>query len=303
VKNILITGKTGFVGTHLTEFCRTHSLRPVGLNLRDVNNVLINDDIHTVVHLAGKAHDVENVSDPEAYFEINTKLTEKVFDSFIRSSAEVFIFMSSVKAVADSVETILTETVVPTPATPYGKSKLEAEKYIQSKGNLAGKRVYILRPCMIHGPGNKGNLNLLYRFLERGLPYPLAAFNNKRSFLSVENLCFVIGELIEREDIRSGVYNVADEEPLTVQTLVTLISANVGRPVRKLKLPPAFIKFLATIGDIFHLPVNTPRLNKLTEDYIVDPSKILSAMQKPFPLNAVDGLNISLASFKNEKQE
>ena len=84
--------------------------------------------------------------------------------------------------------------------------------YILSKEIPKGKRVYILRPCMIHGPGNKGNLNLLYQLVSKGLPWPLGGFQNQRSFLSVENLCFVIKELLENESIPSGVYQVADDE-------------------------------------------------------------------------------------------
>jgi nucleoside-diphosphate-sugar epimerase len=89
------------------------------------------------------------------------------------------------------VEGVLTEEVEPKPLTHYGKSKLMAEEYILSQPLSVGKSYYILRPCMIHGPGNKGNLNLLYQIVQKGIPYPLAAFENKRSFLSIENLCFI----------------------------------------------------------------------------------------------------------------
>lgn len=60
------------------------------------------------------------------------------------------------------------------------------------------KRVYILRPCMIHGPGNKGNLNLLYNVVRKGIPWPLGDFENKRSFTSIDNLCYVVEGLLER---------------------------------------------------------------------------------------------------------
>ena len=84
-----------------------------------------------------------------------------MFDQFLKSDCETFIYMSSVKAVVDQADGILTENVKPNPITVYGKSKLAAEEYILSRKNLKNKRVYILRPCMIHGPNNKGNLNLL----------------------------------------------------------------------------------------------------------------------------------------------
>src|SRR5690606_9961467 len=105
-------------------------------------------------------------------------------------------YFSSVKAVADTVEGVLQEDVVGKPLTPYGKSKLEAEQYLLSQVLPEGKRAFIIRPCMIHGPGNKGNLNLLYKVVEKDVPWPLAAFRNQRSFLSIDNLCFLLERMI-----------------------------------------------------------------------------------------------------------
>jgi len=82
-----------------------------------------------------------------------------IFDWFLQSTATKFIFFSSVKAAANSVDGILTEDFVPNPTSLYGESKLAAESYLLN--HLPDdKQVYILRPCMIHGPGNKGYLNL-----------------------------------------------------------------------------------------------------------------------------------------------
>ena len=67
------------------------------------------------------------------------------------------------------------------------------------------KQVYILRPCMIHGSGNKGNLNLLYNVVRKGIPWPLGAFENRRSFTSIDNLCYVVEGLLTKE-VGSGIY-------------------------------------------------------------------------------------------------
>lgn len=301
MKEIIITGASGFVGKNLVEYLGKHNCLPIGISLRSGKMPDLSGGVQAIVHLAGKAHDIKGVEDAGSYFSVNTDLTVRLFDEFLNSPVPVFIFLSSVKAAADKVVGVLTEEVQPDPATAYGESKLKAEKYILANNIPHGKRVFILRPCMVHGPGNKGNLNLLYRFLQYGLPFPLASFNNKRSLLSVENLCFVIRELIERDDIDSGIYNIADVEPLSIQTLITLIAAILGKPVRQLKISPKLIKYLAGIGDLLHLPFNTQRLNKLTENYIVDPTKILSALKKPFPLNSIEGLNITLESFKSNQ--
>ena len=182
--SILLTGSSGFVGNSLITFLdgKFHINR-----LKSFLDTSINESI--VIHLAGKAHDLKKVSTPDEYYIVNTELTKKVFDAFMTSEAKVFIILSSVKAVADEVDGILTEENIPSPVTHYGKSKLLAEQYILSKKIPESKRVYVLRPCMIHGLGNKGNLNLLYDFVSQGLPWPLGDFKNSRSYCSIKNQC------------------------------------------------------------------------------------------------------------------
>jgi len=259
------------------------------------NPIRINDEI--VIHLAGKAHDLKNVSSPNEYYKVNAELCEEVFEAFLESKAKVFITLSSVKAVADEIDSILLEDSTPNPITHYGKSKLVAEKYILSKPIPEGKRVYILRPSMIHGPGNKGNLNLLYSLVSKGLPWPLGLFENSRSYLSIENLCFIIKELIEREDIPSGVYNVADDVPLSTNEVINIIAESRGKNVKILNLSKNFIRFLARIGDILKLPLNSERLKKLTESYIVSNAKIKIALGKQLPVSSKEGLLRTFQSF------
>src|SRR5690606_26024458 len=133
-----------------------------------------------------------------------------------------------------------------------------------------GKRIYILRPCMIHGPGNKGNLSALYQIVAKGLPWPLGAFENQRSFLSIENLCFVVKELLENEQIQSGIYNVSDDKPLSTNELIKILGESLGRKKNLIwKVNQSFVKSLAKFGDYSHLPLNSERLQKLTENYVV----------------------------------
>ncbi len=180
----------------------------------------------------------------------------------------------------------------------YGKSKLAAENYILSKEIPKNKRVYILRPCMIHGPNNKGNLNLLYSFVSKGIPYPFGKFENKRSFVSVDNLCFVINELIDNKNIASGIYNIADDESLSTNQLVSIIGDVVNKKAKILNVPKSLVKLIAKVGDVLPLPVNSERLQKLTENYEVSNLKIKKAMQKNLPLSAEKGLKKQLHHFK-----
>jgi nucleoside-diphosphate-sugar epimerase len=273
--------------------------------------------VDTVIHLAGKAHDTRHAADPESYFRINLGLTEKIFDWFLKSEARHFIFFSSVKAVADTVSGAeLTEAAEPDPRTPYGQSKLAAERFIREakeagapegsepglKARLIGsrnKRVTILRPCMIHGPGNKGNLNELYAMVSKGIPWPLGAFDNRRTFTCIENLIFVLRQLIER-DIAPGTYQVADDEAVSTNELVRLIAESAGRTPRIWRIPPACVRGLARVGDPLRLPLNSERLKKLTESYVASNARLKAALGiDRLPVRAADGLRRTLASFEN----
>ena len=289
--SIGISGSSGFVGKNFLE--KNINLYQF-VSYKRNQPFEINEDV--VIHLAGKAHDLKNVSDAIEYYKVNTELSKIFFDAFLVSKAKVFITLSSVKAAADSLESSLTEEYTPNPITHYGKSKLFAEQYILSKTIPEGKRVYILRPCMIHGPGNKGNLNLLFKIINKSFPWPLGAFKNKRSFCSIDNLCFVLNELIMNDSIPSGVYNISDDEPIETNDLIKLIAESQGKNHRIWNIPAYLIKFISKIGDIINLPLNTERLNKLTETYIVSNNKIKNAINKPLPFSAKEGLIKTLNS-------
>jgi nucleoside-diphosphate-sugar epimerase len=292
MSSIFITGSSGFVGLNLIEYLRSFF---ICIKYQRKAPIEINQDI--VIHLAGKAHDIKKISNPDEYYQVNTELTKKIFDAFLASNAKVFITLSSVKAVADEVDGVLTEEYIPNPITHYGKSKLLAEQYILSKEIPEGKRVYILRPCMIHGPGNKGNLNLLYKLVSKGIPWPLGAFDNKRCFCSIDNLMFIIKELINREDIPSGVYNVADDEALSTNEVITLLAVSQNSIPKIWILPNGLIKAFAKLGDLLQLPLTTVRLQKLTESYIVSNQKIKSAIGKNLQVSAKNGLLKTFNSF------
>jgi len=296
--NVLVTGSSGFVGQNLLNYlnnnCQIHTMSRADIETVSEESLGIAD---TVVHLAGKAHDLKKASNPEEYYKVNFELTRKLYNAFLKSSAKKFIFISSVKAVADFVTGVLTEDAKPNPQTDYGKSKLMAEEYIQNQPLPEGKAYYILRPCMIHGPGNKGNLNLLYKFVKKGIPYPLAGFDNRRSFLGIENFCFVIKELVQRVEIPNGVYQVADDETLSTSAVVTLLANAIGVKPKLWKISPKLISFLAKCGDVLHLPLTTERLHKLTENYVVSNYKIKQALGRELPLTTVEGLTITAKSF------
>ena len=196
------------------------------------------------------------------------------------------------------------EDVIPKPKGPYGESKLAAERYILSQLpqletlNLQpAKKVYILRPCMIHGPGNKGNLNLLYQLVQKGLPWPLGAFDNERSFTSINNLIFVINQIIDI-NIEPGIYNMADDQSISTNRLISLIAESKGKKAKICNINKKLISLAAKIGDKLHFPLNSERLRKLTNSYVVSNSKLKNALGiEKMPITAEEGMRKTLKSF------
>lgn len=294
---IALTGARGFVGINLLEYLKDLN-KIQSISVRYAPNQTFEFRENVVIHLSGKAHDLKKVSNYQEYYDANYELTKQVFDSFLISKSQIFIFFSSVKAVADKVNGIVNEIQIPNPKTHYGKSKLLAENYILSKELPPNKRVFILRPCMIHGPGNKGNLNLLYQLVSKSLPWPLGSFNNQRSFCSIDNVCFVIQEILEREDIPSGVYNLADDNAISTNRLIELIAISQNKKAIIYKIPKKLIITIAKIGDYINFPLNSERLQKLTESYVVSNEKIVKAIGRPLPVSTEEGLLQTLKSFK-----
>ena len=295
---ILISGAYGFVGSNLSRFLSEKGHRCYALdvargegpyaafwNWDDLAQIPW-DEIDAVVHLAGKAHDLKKVSDPESYFTVNVGLTEKLWAA-CGGKVGRFVYFSSIKAVDGD--------------TPYARSKAAAEAFLEG---VAGGRteIRVLRPCMIHGPGNKGNLNLLVQVVRKGIPWPLAAWENRRSFTSVANACAVVEALCgDAARSASGPYQVfalCDDEAVGTNRLIALIAEAMGKKARLWRLPKGLMRFVARVGDVLHLPLNTERLGKLVEDNVVDNAPLLRALGwESMPVRAEDGLRSTLRSF------
>lgn len=276
---VLMTGSHGFVGTNLIK-ALSDRYEIVRWNIRSDEPI---PDVDAVIHLAGKVHDTKHTTEAVEYFRVNTDLTKKIYDQFFESSAKKFIFFSSIKAQDGD--------------TPYAKSKKAAEDYIISKKDT-NKQVNILRPCMIHGPGNKGNLNLLYKMVKKGYPWPLAAFENKRSYASIGNVSYIIDRLLFT-DVESDIYNICDDEPVSTNDLIEIICQCLGLKARKWRIPKGVMQCLAIVGNWLKLPLNSERLKKLTENYEVDNSQIKEALGiKTLPIKAKEGLHSTIESMK-----
>lgn len=299
---LLLSGASGFVGTSLRGYLGSeHNIKTVGRKSSDFNWDALDDSSGQVyIHLAAMAQDDKN-GDLESYREVNVGLTQKMFESFLKSEARLFIYFSSVKAVIDETDELLDEGLKPHPKTAYGISKWEAEKFLLSQELPSGKKLVILRPTMIHGPGNSGSLLQLYKFVAKGIPYPFAAYDNQRSFLAIENLCKAVQEIIHCEDFNGGIYHICDDEFLSTNRLIELIGEVTGRKVKLWKVPRFAFNALAGLGDTLKLPFNSHILGKLTADYKVSNQKLKKALGwEKMPVRAEEGIRRTVEAFRED---
>lgn len=286
---IFLTGANGFVGSHIQEsqFFKDKSFRRFDRKNIDLNS------IDAIFHFAGIAHDIEGIYSKDDYFNVNLELTKRIYDEFLVSDVPLFIFLSSVKAVADKCDEPLTEYSLPNPQSTYGETKLLAEEYIISRVLPIGKRFVILRPSLVYGKNNKGNLSILSKLIRITRFWPLNSFKNARTFCYIDNLCFTLNEILNNDSFRSGVYNISDNGSISTNDLVASIARLNNINFLKINFPVMIVRTLAKIGTLFNLPFNNNILDKLTQNYIVDNNKIVKELGKTLPYSTEEGLSLT----------
>lgn len=294
---IKISGASGFIGKNL--LYRLRDTQGVSLRDEDWEEQLALADV--IINLVGKAHDHKGTAKEDEYYYANVELTKRVFKNFVESPARLLIHISSLAAV-EEFESVrpLEESDECKPFSWYGKSKRKAEEWLLEQNLPNGKKLIIIRPPMVHGIGDKGNLGLLYSIISKGLPYPLASFDNKRSFISIDNFGFFIDQIIMNQaKFSSGIYHVADDQYISTNEIIEIIKDVTGKNVSNLSLPRPLVRLLAKVGDMIPFPLNSKRLKKMTADLLVSNAKIKNCLDNPIlPLTAKEGLKKTIQSFQ-----
>lgn len=290
-----MTGASGFVGRHLCARLassdgpvraivrREAGGWPAGVEPRLVADLL---DRHalgaavagcdTLVHLAGRAHVLrDRAADPAAeFYRDNVEGTRAVFDAATAAGVRTFVLMSSVAAVAGPAAGFLADAPLERPTTPYGESKLAAERFVRREAEARGLRAVVLRPPMVYGPGMKGNPLRLFRLVERGVPLPLGAVRNRRSALYVGNLVDAVAAALVEPRLAGGAHFVTDGEALSTPDFVRRSARALGRAARLVPFPPRALRALGAAGDrlarLLATPLTSATVDSLTGTLVLD---------------------------------
>jgi nucleoside-diphosphate-sugar epimerase len=190
-------------------------------------------------------HDTE--ADPLSVFRrVNVAGTERLARQAADSGVKRFVYLSSIKVLGEATfDAPFTASDLPQPMDPYGQSKLEAEQALEKLAAESGLEVVIIRPPLVYGPGVGGNFLRLLQMVDKGYPLPLGRVLNKRSLVSVGNLCDLIRECIDGPAVVGKTILVSDNSDVSTAELLRLMSRAMSRPSRLVPVPVSILRAMA----------------------------------------------------------
>ena len=271
-QRILVTGATGFIGKALITGLMLQDYHVVA-TVRNENSSVpqchkafvtseidertdwfeVLDGIDVVIHLAARVHVMnDSTADPLAeYRKVNTAGTLNLARQAVTAGVKRFIFISSIKVngerTGDRRGVAFSEDDVPCPQDAYAISKWEAEQGLMTIAKETGLEVVIIRPPLVYGPGVKANFRLLVEWVQRGVPLPLGAVHNKRSFVALDNLVSFIILCIEHPKAANEVFLISDGEDVSTTELLQKIARALGKRSFLLPVPEGLMTFVASL--------------------------------------------------------
>lgn len=262
---VLVTGATGFIGSasvralQLNGYETVASVRQYRDNLpskvrycsiADIGAgtdwLTALDGVDTVIHAAARVHLMQDKSvDPlTEYRRVNVEGSLRLARQAAEAGVRRLIFISSIKV--NGEQTVagapFRADSEPAPRDAYGISKLEAEQGLQALAAETGMEIVIIRPPLVYGPGVKANFLSMMRWLDRGIPLPLGAIDNRRSLVALDNLVDLIVTCVPHPAAANQVFLVSDGEDLSTTELLLHMGMALGKPARLLPIPSAWLE-------------------------------------------------------------
>jgi len=251
--------------------------------------------VDIVVHTAARVHIMNDLSqDPLAEFQrINVAGTLALARQAADAGVRRFVFISSIKVNGErtSPGRPFAAHDAPMPTDPYGRSKHEAEEGLRNLMQEFGMEVVIIRPVMVYGPGVKANFLFMMRWIHKGVPLPLGAINNERSFVALENLVDLIMTCLRHPSAANQIFLVSDGEDLSTTALLRCVARSMDRPARLIPVPPRLLAFVAKslgVGDL---------AQRLCGSLQVDISKTRELLEWTPPVCVEEGLRETALHF------
>jgi nucleoside-diphosphate-sugar epimerase len=268
--NVLVTGATGFVGEHLCQHLLAQGYRVTAVGRKD--NFAIEheclryivkehidgetnwqdclQDIQVVIHLAARVHHMQDkgLAALEKYQEVNVKGTKQLAAAAIANQVKRFIYISTIKVIGEkTIEMPLRAEDQPRPTDAYSLSKLQAELILQEQAKRSGMEWVIIRPPLVYGPGVKGNFGRLIKLAKTKIPLPFGALKNRRSLVSIYNLCSFIECTLSHPNASSQVFLVSDNEDLSTSQLLRTLRKTLGKRSNLIPTPRFVLRFVGLL--------------------------------------------------------
>ena len=308
---VVVTGATGFVGRavvpeliaaghHVVALSRAGmpfsgaEVRRIGDFASDVDWSQVLHGADAVVHLAARAHVMrETDSDPiAAYRRVNVDATEALARAAAAAGIRRFVFASTVKVMGERSARPFVETDAPTPLDAYANSKWDAERALAAVAATTGLEVVVIRPPLVYGSGVKGNFLALLNAIARGLPLPLGAVRNRRSFIHVGNLAVALRLALESPQAAGQSYLVRDGEDVSMAELVTRLAEALGTRARLFAAPEVLLRLAG------RLTGTSDRIARILDSLAVDDGKIRRELGFVPPMSLARGLAETAAWFR-----
>ncbi len=314
---ILITGATGLIGQALVRELMAENNHHLRLFVRDVHiaknqltNILnrtvnlapslaqiefIEGDLtqltdqdfdslisgcQSVVHLAGLVHQAH--AKEEEYNLLNVQVTEKLTLAAARNGISTFIFMSSVAVYGSGPFSMIEESAPLSGQTPYAVSKIACEQILEKDNSI--RRIIILRPALVFGAGDKGNLIKLIQAINKGRYFNIGKGGASKSLIFASDLAAVINLCLDKLPKGMHVFNAANREPVSMRELAKTISLALAQNGKILSVPEPLLRILINMADLLlpksireKVPLNTDQLDKLTTTTTCSVGKLIQA--------------------------
>jgi len=275
---VLVTGATGFVGQTLCELltesgytvrAALRTARPVPPSIAET--VVVGDidattewetalrDVDSVIHAAARAHILrDSPANAELYLEVNARGTKRLVQTAARLGLRRLVYLSSIKVNGEHTSSApYTSADEPHPQDAYGMSKYLGEKAVLETAAAHGLEATIVRPPLVYGPNVRANFLRLLQWVDHERPLPLGAIKNRRSLVSVWNLCDLLKHLLVHPAAPGRTWLVSDAETLSTPDLIRRIGHAMQRKVRLFPVPPAL---LGVVGGLMGRKAEVRRL-------------------------------------------